>query len=46
MLPIDTGRFGHRAGIKLNLIFYNVPESQSSDRSAREAKDKESVKYH
>ena len=28
---------------KLNLIFHNVPESQSSDRSAREAKDKESV---
>ena len=28
---------------KLNLVFLNVPESQSSDRSAREAKDKESV---
>ena len=28
---------------KLNLIFHNVPESQSSDRTIREAKDKESV---
>ena len=28
---------------KLNLIFHNVPESQSSDRSAREAEDKDSV---
>ena len=28
---------------KLNLIFHNVSESQSSDRSAREAEDKASV---
>ena len=28
---------------KLNLIFHNVPESQSSDRSAREAEDKASA---
>ena len=28
---------------RLNLIFHNVPESQSSDRSAREAEDKASV---